>query len=63
MVNFSTHWANSADDKLMIVSYFSQKTGSDISLKCLHLRQFAWNVKMHFLGGEKKKNISKCHLL
>ena len=30
-------------------SYFSQETGVDISLYCLHWIQFAWNVKMCFL--------------
>ena len=37
----TTLWANSADDKLMIFSYFSQKIGFDIScklsLKCQNL--------------------------
>ena len=51
--------AVSADDKLMIYSYFSQTTDFDIS-----------HVKAHFLEKKKKKkkrkkkkNISKCCLL
>ena len=32
-VIFTSFWANSADDKLMIVFYFSQKTDFDISCK------------------------------
>ena len=33
MLTFTTLWAFSADDRLMIFSYFSQKTGFDISCK------------------------------
>ena len=33
---FTTPWANSADDKLMIFSYFYQKTGFDILCKLSH---------------------------
>ena len=32
-IAFTTLWANSTDDKLMIFSYFSQKIGFDISCK------------------------------
>ena len=32
-LTFTTLWADSADDKLMTFSYFSQKTGFDIAYK------------------------------
>ena len=56
--HFTTLWANSTEDKLMIFSLFSEN-------RIWHLmqivsRQFALNVKSCFL---KNKNISKCRLL
>ena len=46
---FTTLWANSAEDKLMTVSYFSGK--QDLTLKCQIL-----------FSGQNKKNSSKCLL-
>ena len=45
-------------------SYFSQKTGTEISCNanCLQWRQFAWNVKSCF-PGKIRKNISIPYLL
>ena len=53
-LTFTTLLANSADDKLVIF-YFSQKTGFDISCKlCIkYQKQFS---------GKNTKNISKCLL-
>ena len=55
-------WANSADDKLMMFSYFSQKTGSDISCKLSPLETICMKCQNQF-SGKNKKNISICHLL
>ena len=52
LLTFTTLWANSADDTLMI---FSQKTGFDISVS-LHEMSILF-------PGKDKKNILKCHLL
>ena len=37
-LTYSTLWANSADDKLIISSDFSQETGFDISCKLSHMK-------------------------
>ena len=52
----------SADDILKYFSYFSQKTGLDISCKLSPLETIC--MKCHILfSGKYKKNISKCRLL
>ena len=62
---------SSADGILKQFSYFSQKTGFEISCKflffpenriwlyvyCLYWRQFAWNVNARFLGKIRKISI------
>ena len=40
-----------------ILSYFSQKTGFDISCKLSPLETYAWNIKTCFLGKKKRKII------
>ena len=35
-LTFTTLWANSADDKLIIVSYFFEKTAFDFQVNFLH---------------------------
>ena len=54
MWTFTSHWATSEDDNLMIFSYFAQKTGFEIYANCLRWRQFARNVKSCFLGKIRK---------
>ena len=58
-VNFTTHWANSADDKLMIFSYFLQKTGFDISFKVSPFKTICMECQNAFFGGEKKEKYFK----
>ena len=49
-------------DKLVIFSYFSQKTGFDISCKLSPLETICMKCQNLFFG-KNKKNISVCHLL
>ena len=58
---FTTLWANSADNILM-TSYFSQKTGFDISSKQSPLETICMK-NQNLFSVKNKKNISKCHLL
>ena len=60
-LTFTTLWANSADDKLIIfLSYFSQKTGFDSSRKLSPKETiFAGKVKPYFLKKKKKKKKKK----
>ena len=53
-LTITTPWTYSADDKLVIFSYYSQKTGFDIHANCLYWRQFALNVKACFIGKIRK---------
>ena len=62
VLTFITLWANSADDKMIIFSYFPQIIGFDISCKYFLRKLFAWDVKFYFLG-KIKENISKRYLL
>ena len=57
---FTTLLVNSADDKLIVFLCFPEN-----GIWHLLRRQFAWNVKAHFLEKkiEVKKHISKCCLL
>ena len=48
----ATLWANSADDKL-VFSYFSQKTGFDISCKLSPQETICMKCQILFFGGEK----------
>ena len=49
--------------RYFLLFFFSSRNhDSTFHAKCLHSRQFAWNVKSGFLG-KIRKNISKCHLL
>ena len=58
MLPFTTHWANSADDKPMIFFLiFPRKQ----TLIFYANSKFAWNIKSIFWGN--KKSTSKCHLL
>ena len=59
---FTTLWVNSAGDKLIYFSYFSQKTGSDISCKLSPMETTCMKCQSLF-SGQNKKNISKCRLL
>ena len=71
----SALWVDSAHDKLMIFSYFSQKINLTFYENCLHSfnqkKGFAISCKLSpqecqiLFSGKKinKKNISKCHLL
>ena len=49
-LTFTTHWANSADDKLVKFFLFFPEN------RIWHLMQIP-------VGGKNKKNISLCHLL
>ena len=55
-------WANSADNKVVKFSYFSQKTGSDISCKLSPMETICRKCQILF-PGQNKKNNSKCPLL
>ena len=77
VLTFTTHWANLADDKLMIFSSFlSQKVGFDISCKLSPLKTVCMKYQSLYSGKNKKGNkfqslffwgkncqISNCHLL
>ena len=60
-LTFTSLWANSADDKLRIFSYFSQKTGIDISIKLSSQETICITYQSLFSGQNKKKN-SVCYL-
>ena len=62
VLTFTTIWANSADNKLVIFSYFSQKTRSDISCKLSPLEIICMKCQNLF-WRKLRKNISLCHLL
>ena len=55
-LTFTTLWANSADNKLMVFffSYFSQTMGSEISCKLSPLKTI-WIKMSNLFFGEKKK--------
>ena len=55
-LTFIILWAHSADDKLMDFSYFSQKTGSDLSCKLSPLETICMQCQNLF-SGKNKKNI------
>ena len=62
---FTTLWAYSADDKLWIfflILFPPRKWALTFHANCLWWRQFAWNVKVEFLG-KNMRNIPRCHLL
>ena len=61
-LNFTTLWANSADDKLIIFFLFLPEIGFDISCKLSPLEIICKKCQSLFLG-KNKKNISKCYLL
>ena len=64
MLTFTTLWGNSAVDILVIFSYFSQKTGFDISYKFIIVSiEDDLHEMLTPVLGKNKKNISKCHLL
>ena len=60
-LTFTTLWANSADDNLLIYIYFlffPTKQDLTFHANCLHLRQFARNVITCFAGKNKKSTSS-----
>ena len=62
-INLCHSWANSADDKLMIFFLlFPSKQILAGYANCLQWRQFAWNVKICFLGKITIFFFSKCPL-
>ena len=62
-LTFTTLWAFSAADKLMIFfSYFSQKTGFYIACKLSPLETICIKSQTQF-PGKNKNNVSKCSLL
>ena len=58
-LSITTLWASSADDKLMIFSLFSEKTGFDISWND---RGMTWNEMSNHLFWENTTRISICLL-
>ena len=62
IVTFTTLWANSAIDKLMIFLFSFQKTGFDISCKLSPMETICMKCQILF-SVKIKKNISKCCLL
>ena len=54
MLTFTTHWFNSADDKLIYFLIFPRKQDLTCLANCLQWRKFAWNVKTGFLGKIRK---------
>ena len=56
---FTTLWANSADDKLVIIfqkTYFSQKTESDISYKLFPVETICMECHILFFWKKKVRN-------
>ena len=54
-LTFTTLWAFSADDKMMLFFlFFPRKQDLTFHANCLRRRQFAWNVKSCFLGKIRK---------
>ena len=51
---FTTVWANSADDKLVIFCLFFPESRIWHFMQIVLWRQFAWNVKFYFLGQFKQ---------
>ena len=51
---FTNLKANSEDDKLMTFSYFSQKTGFDLSCKLSPLETICMKGQILFFGKDKK---------
>ena len=62
-LTFTSLWANSADEKLMIsfLKNVSQKTDFDISSKLSIMETIYMKCKSLY-SGKNKKNISKCVL-
>ena len=64
-LTFTSLKANSADDELMIqciFSYFSQKSGFEISCSLSLMETVCMKCQILF-SGKNKENISKCYLL
>ena len=62
-LTFTTLLAISGDDKLVIFSYFSQKTGFDISCESSPKETICMKCQNLFSGEKKKKKNSVCRLL
>ena len=64
-LTLTTLWANSADDKLMIFSYFRRKQGLAFHANCLQLSPLETICMkcQNLLYGKNKKNILVCCLL
>ena len=65
LLTFTTLWADSADDTLMIFYFFfliSHKIDFDISCKLFSQETVCKKSQSLFLG-KNKKNISKCRML
>ena len=62
VLTFTTLWANSADNKLMIFSYFSQKTVFIISCKMSPMETTDMKCQNLF-SGKNKETVLKSHLL
>ena len=61
LLTLTVLWTNSAEYKLMMFSYFSQKAGFDIHANCLLGRQ---GDNFHEMSNPVfQENIPKCHLL
>ena len=58
LLTFTTFWAISADDSIMIFSYFSQKTGFDISVKLSPLETICISVKTCSLQKLRQNNLT-----
>ena len=56
-LTFTILWALSADDKLLIFSYFSQETGIDISYKLSPLETVCMKCQIPFFGINKKNTM------
>ena len=65
MVTFTTLWANSADDRLLIFLFFSQKTGFNILCKLsgdnLHemLKPVFWEKKKKYFKMSSAENFTQ----
>ena len=61
VLTFNSLSANSEDDKFIVLffSYFSQKTGFDISCKLSPLETICMNCQSLFSGKNKKKKYFK----
>ena len=59
VITFTTLWTSPADDRLVVLPYFSQKTGFDISCKLSQLETICLKCQILFSVKKKKEKYFK----